>query len=95
MKKPSSLWHNAGPLVAGRATSAVIGFLLPVIIARKLDAGQYGTYKQIFLVSNLILYSLQLGLAQSLFYFVPRASEDSSGAPISARPRSCLRPLGS
>ena len=72
----SRLWRSAGPLVFGRAVSAVIGFALPVIIARRLNATQYGTYKQIYLVANLALYCLQFGLAQSLFYFVPRATEE-------------------
>lgn len=72
----SSLWRNAGPLVAGRTCSAIIGFALPIILARKLDATEYGTYKQVYLISNLALYSLQLGLAQSLFYFVPRATSE-------------------
>jgi O-antigen/teichoic acid export membrane protein len=72
----SSLWHSAGPLVAGRAASAAIGFALPIILARQLDATAYGTYKQVFLIANLALYSLQLGLSQSLFYFVPRAGTE-------------------
>jgi O-antigen/teichoic acid export membrane protein len=72
----SSLWRSAGPLVVGRTCSAIIGFALPVILARRLDASEYGTYKQVYLVSNLTLYSLQLGLAQSLFYFVPRAADE-------------------
>jgi O-antigen/teichoic acid export membrane protein len=62
--------------MVGRATSAVIGFALPIILARRLDATAYGGYKQIYLVANLAMYSLQLGLAQSLFYFVPRAATE-------------------
>lgn len=68
-----SLLRSAGPLMAGRATSAALGFLLPAVLARLLDQASYGTYKQLFLVSNLALHSLQFGLAQSLFFFVPRA----------------------
>src|SRR5690348_10180283 len=78
-----SLERGAGPLVVGRAASVVTGLVLPVVLARQLDAPSYGTYKQIFLVANLVTYSLQLGLAQSLFYFVPRAtSEDERRAFI-------------
>ena len=47
----SSLWRNAGPLVAGRAVSAVIGFALPIVLARKLEASQYGSYKQVYLIA--------------------------------------------
>jgi O-antigen/teichoic acid export membrane protein len=78
-----SPWRSAAPLVLGRAGSAVIGFLLPVVLARQLDATDYGTYKQVYLVANTALYALQLGFAQSLFYFVPRSrSEDERRAYI-------------
>lgn len=70
----SSLWRKAGPLVVGRAVSAVIGFALPIILARRLESSAYGSYKQVYLVANLAMYCLQFGLAQSLFYFVPRAT---------------------
>ena len=70
----SSLWRSAAPLVAGRAASALVGLALPAILATLLDAASYGTYKQLFLIANLTLYSLQMGIAQSLLYFVPRAS---------------------
>lgn len=74
---PPSLWRSAGPLVAGRAFSALVGFALPAVLARVLDRGEFGTYKQLYLVANLALYSLQFGLAQSLFYFVPRSADPS------------------
>lgn len=71
-----SLWGSARPLIIGRAASAVAGVALPAVLAQWLDQTSYGTYKQLYLVANLALYSLQLGLAQSLFYFVPRARTD-------------------
>lgn len=73
----SSVWRSAVPLVAGRSVSALVGLALPAILAKLLDAASYGTYKQLYLIANLTLYSLQLGLAQSLLYFVPRARERS------------------
>lgn len=69
-----SPWRSALPLIAGRATSAAVGILLPAVLARALDRDDYGTYKQLFVVANLALHTLQLGLAQSLFYFVPRSA---------------------
>jgi len=72
---PASLLRSAGPLVAGRAASAVVTFALPIVLARALDQTQYGTYKQIFLAATLALNSLQFGLAQSLYYFLPRTSD--------------------
>lgn len=57
----------------GRGASALVGFALPVVLARSLDQASYGTYKQLFLIAHLAMYSLQFGLSQALFYFVPRA----------------------
>lgn len=71
-----SLLRSARPLVAGRATSALIGFALPVVLARSLDQASYGTYKQLFLIAFLMMHSLQLGLSQALFYFLPRAATE-------------------
>jgi O-antigen/teichoic acid export membrane protein len=72
-----SSWRNVAPLVAGRASSALVGLALPALLAQWLDPAAYGTYKQLFLVSNLALYSLQFGLAQSLFFFVPRTGDEA------------------
>lgn len=69
-----SPWRSALPLIAGRATSAAVGILLPAVLARGLSRDDYGTYKQLFVVANLALHTLQMGLSQSLFYFVPRSA---------------------
>lgn len=89
-----SPWRSALPLVAGRAGSAAIGILLPAVLARSLDRGEYGTYKQLFIVANLTLYTLQMGLSQSLFYFVPRASTDSERRTWLAQTQAMLLFLG-
>jgi len=47
--------------------------VLPAVVAPRLSLAEFGTYKQYFLVTALALAGLQLGLAQSLLYFVPRA----------------------
>jgi O-antigen/teichoic acid export membrane protein len=90
----SSLWRKAGPLVVGRGVSAIIGFTLPIILARRLDASEYGSYKQVYLVANLAMYCLQLGLAQSLFYFVPRASSDAERRTFIAQTQLILSLIG-
>ncbi len=89
-----SLWRSARPLVVGRAISAVVGLALPAVLARLLDRGQYGTYKQVYLVANLATYSLQLGLAQSLFYFIPRGRTDEERRPFIAQALVSLSLLG-
>ncbi|MHB8419720.1 MAG: lipopolysaccharide biosynthesis protein [Myxococcales bacterium] len=63
---------GAGPLVAGRAASAAAGILIPVALARLLAPAAYGTFKQLFLVATTGAGLVQLGMYQSLYYFVPR-----------------------
>lgn len=69
------LFAQAGPLMLGRGVAAALGFTLPLVLARRFTLGEYGTYKQIFLVSNTAFWVLQLGMAQALYYFVPRAAD--------------------
>jgi len=56
----------------GRAGATVLGFALPLILTRLLPQAEFGTYKPVWLVVTTAYYMLQLGLAQSLYYFIPR-----------------------
>ena len=59
-------------LVTGRAVGLVASFAIGIILARMFAPATFGTYKQFFLV-YMTLYGLaQLGMAESLYYFVPR-----------------------
>src|SRR5438045_732272 len=64
--------RQAGPLMLGRGGATVLGFALPLILTRLLPQTQFGTYKQVWLVVTTAYFMLQLGLAQTLYYFVPR-----------------------
>ena len=72
MARPGGILRQAGPLMLGRGGATVLGFALPLILTRLLPQAQFGTYKQIWLVVTTAYFMLQLGLAQSLYYFVPR-----------------------
>lgn len=63
---------RTGPLVAARAASALLTFALPLVVVRLLEPAAFGRYKQFFLVAQTVLLVGQLGLTQSLFYFLPR-----------------------
>ncbi len=63
---------KAGPLVVARFISACITVCIPLVLARVMSLSEYGTYKQIFLVSQTLYYVLPFGVAQSLYFFVPR-----------------------
>lgn len=68
-----SLLGRATPLILARLCTAGITFCIPLVLARAMSLGDYGTYKQLFLLSQTLYYVLPFGVAQSLYYFVPRA----------------------
>ena len=72
MKKPGNILREAGPLMLGRGGATVLGFALPLILTRLLPQTEFGTYKQVWLVVTTGYFMLQLGLSQSLYYFIPR-----------------------
>ena len=67
-----SLIAQAGPLFLGRGGSTILCFALPLMMTRLLPQAEYGTYKALFLVVTTSFFILQIGLSQSLYYFVPR-----------------------
>jgi len=70
-----SFLRRAGPLVFARFIGAGITFTIPLVLARAMALEEYGTYKQLFLISQTLYYVLPLGVAQSLYFFIPRAEQ--------------------
>jgi O-antigen/teichoic acid export membrane protein len=66
-------------LMLGRGVALMATFLAPLILVRLFDQTQFGTYKQLFLVYVTLYVLSQLGLAESLFYFIPRATRGPGG----------------
>ena len=64
-------------LMAGRTLGYAVLFLLPIILVRLFNLEQFGTYKQVFLLYGTILNLAQVGMSESLFYFIPGSSEDA------------------
>ena len=62
-------------LVIGRSIGFAASFAIAIVLARLFDPALFGTYKQFFLVFATLYGVLQLGMAESLYYFVPRRSE--------------------
>ena len=58
-------------LVAGRTIGLVLAFAIPVVLARIFDRGEFGTYKQLFLIYGTLYGLAQVGMAESLYFFVP------------------------
>src|SRR4051812_20064936 len=72
MSRHVGILKQAGPLMLGRGGATVLGFALPLILTRLLPQAEFGTYKQVWLVVTTACFMLQLGLSQSLYYFIPR-----------------------
>ena len=64
-------------LMSGRMLAFVVTFFIPVVLVRIFSPGEFGTYKQVFLVYMTVFGIAQLGMAESLFYFLPRAPQKS------------------
>ena len=76
------LRHHApsGPalwLVVGRGVGFVAMFAVPLVLVRLFDQATFGTYKQLFLIYGTLFGLAQLGVAESLYYFVPRKPADA------------------
>jgi len=74
-----SVFKPALVLMSGRTMAFAATFFIPIVLARILSPAQFGTYKQLFLVWGTVYYIAQLGMASSLYYFLPRTPR-SAGA---------------
>ena len=72
-----SVFKPALLLMSGRTLAFAATFFIPVVLARIFDPAQFGTYKQLFLVYSTVYSIAQLGMASSLYYFLPRAPHEA------------------
>jgi len=68
-----SVFKPALLLMSGRTVAFAATFFIPLVLARIFDPAQFGTYKQLFLIWGSVYSVAQLGMASSLYYFLPRA----------------------
>lgn len=66
-----SVFKPAFMLMSGRALGFVAAFAIPVVLVRVFDQTEFGTYKQLFLLCTTLYGIAQLGMAESLYYFLP------------------------
>jgi O-antigen/teichoic acid export membrane protein len=64
-------------LVAGRL-AGLISVGIPMVLARLFAPADFGAYRQIFLLYGTLYLVAQLGMAEALYYFVPR-DRDQAG----------------
>ncbi len=82
--KKESVLGPALLLMGGRTFAFAATFFIPVILARIFDPAQFGTYKQLFLVFTSVYLIAQLGMATSLYYFLPRTPQHSGRYTLNA-----------
>jgi O-antigen/teichoic acid export membrane protein len=80
MNTPPTKDHITGPaflLVVGRTAGMVATFAIGPLLARLLTLEEIGTYRTFFLLYATCFGLAQLGMAESLYYFVPRAPQQA------------------
>jgi O-antigen/teichoic acid export membrane protein len=67
-----SLTTQAGLLAASRAAAQVLNALVGIVVVRFITQEDYGTFRQIYLLIGTLVIMTDLGLVESLYYFLPR-----------------------
>lgn len=75
--RTESVFRPALLLMSGRTLAFAATFFIPVVLSRIFDPAEFGTYKQLFLIYSTAYFIAQLGMASSLYYFLPAASHDA------------------
>lgn len=69
-----ALFRPALVLMTGRFLGFLAAFAIPMVLVRVFDQTEFGTYKQLFLVFGTLFGIFQVGMAESLYYFLPSKS---------------------
>jgi O-antigen/teichoic acid export membrane protein len=75
MQSDDSTFKPAFKLMSGRVAAFAITFLTPVLLVRVFSQSEFGTYKQFMLITYTLFLIGQCGLAECLFYFLPKNPE--------------------
>ena len=70
----SGLLYKTGFLAAAGLIEYALQFALPVVLVRYLPKSDFGEYRLVWLLASTGLILFPLFTAQSLFYFLPRAT---------------------
>ncbi len=60
----------------GRVLPMPLAFCVPVVLARLMSMNEFGVYKQVFMVFAVFIPLVDLGITNSLYYFIPRMREE-------------------
>lgn len=81
MKNESAeaIFRPAMVLMSGRFLGFAAAFVIPLVLARVFTQEEFGTYKQLFLIYGTLFAIAQLGMAESLYYFLPDSRRGGGG----------------
>jgi O-antigen/teichoic acid export membrane protein len=71
-------------LACGRGAAFAVTFMIPVILVRTFDQAAFGSYKQLFLIYGTLFSLMQFGMAESLYYFLPKQPEAGGRLAVNA-----------
>lgn len=71
------MFRPALRIISGRLAGFAITFAIPLILVRLFDLETFGTYKQWFLLHLTLLTLTQVGMSESLLYFLPRGGREA------------------
>src|SRR5438552_6025435 len=75
MPSEDSTFKPAFKLMSGRIAAFMITFLTPMALVRVFSQTEIGTYKMVMLITYTLFLIGQCGLAECLFYFLPKNPE--------------------
>jgi O-antigen/teichoic acid export membrane protein len=78
-KPMEAVFRPALILMSGRGLGFIAAFAIPMVLARVFDQDTFGTYKQLFLIYGTLFGIAQLGMAESLYYFLPVQAKKGGG----------------
>ncbi len=79
-----ALFRPALTLMTGQAIGFALAFAIPIVLVRYFSQEEFGTYKQLFLIYGTMFGIAQLGMAESLFYFLPKERRNGGSYILNA-----------
>lgn len=76
-ERPAWSFRPALQLMGGRLIGFAATFAVPIVLVRVFEPEVFGTYKQLFLIFTTLFCLAQMGMAESLYYFLPRRPAES------------------
>ena len=70
--------------MAGRTFGFAASFAIPLVLARTFTPAEFGVYRQIFLLYATLFGLAQVGMAESLYFFVPQDRDQAGRAVANA-----------